>query len=104
MALDLAKLSAGVKVYGDKLYTEQAVLGTVAQGEYELENDNTLKIAIGEGKFIYARVRQSVVEAGITEDQVFTIAEFVAKRDASGVSDEGREWSVKAGDVKLFAY
>lgn len=104
MALDLKKLSSAVTIYGDSLYQEQTVLGTVAPNEYELDPEsNTLKIAIGEGKFLYARIRQSVIEAGITDDQVFTIAEFVAKRDAHGVSDAGREWSVKAGDVRLFA-
>lgn len=102
--LNLANLSKSIKVYGDALYNESTVIGDVNNTEYVLENGNTLKISIGEGKYIYAKIRSAVLEAGIDFDtKVFTIQEFVAKRDASGVSDNGA-WSVSEGDVKLFAY
>ena len=104
MGLDLKKLSASVKIYGEKLYEEESVAGTVGAGEYELVNDNTLKIIIGEGQFIYARIQQSVLDAGVDFDtKVFTVAEFVAMRDASGTTENG-EWSVSKGAHKLFAY
>jgi hypothetical protein len=102
--LNLANLSKSIKVYGDALYTESTIIGDVNNTEYVLENGNTLKISIGEGKYIYARIRTAVLEAGIDFDtKVFTIQEFVAKRDASGVTENG-PWSVSEGDVKLFAY
>jgi len=104
MGLDLKKLSASVKIYGEKLYVEESNAGTVGAGEYELINDNTLKISIGGGKFICARIQQSVLDAGIDfATKVFTIAEFVAMRDASGTTDNG-DWSVSKGAHKLFAY
>jgi hypothetical protein len=102
--LNLANLSKSIKVYGDALYNESTIIGDVNSTEYVLENGNTLKISIGEGKYIYAKIRTAVLEAGIDFDtKVFTIQEFVAKRDASGVTDNG-PWSVSEGDVKLFAY
>jgi hypothetical protein len=102
--LNIANLSKSIKVYGDALYNESTIIGDVNSTEYVLENGNTLKISIGEGKYIYARIRTTVLEAGIDFDtKVFTIQEFVAKRDASGVTENG-PWSVSEGDVKLFAY
>jgi len=102
--LNLANLSKSIKVYGDALYNESTIIGDVNSTEYVLENGNTLKISIGEGKYIYAKIRTAVLEAGIDFDtKVFTIQEFVAKRDASGVTENG-PWSVSEGDVKLFAY
>lgn len=100
---DISKISKSVKIYGESLYSESTVLGTIGNGEYSLENGNTLKIAV-EGGHIYAKIRTSVLEAGIDfETKVFTVQEFIAKRDASGTTDNG-DWSVSEGDVKLFAY
>jgi hypothetical protein len=105
MKLDLTKMSAAVKIYGDSLYTESTVLGTISNGDYTLEPDGkTLKIDVGHG-VLYARIKQSVLDAGIDfETKVFTIQEMVAKRDANGISDANRPWSVTAGEVRLFAY
>jgi hypothetical protein len=102
--LDISKISKAVKIYGDSLYQESTIIGTVNKSEYELENGNTLKIPIGDGKFLYARIRASVLEAGIDFDNhVFTVQEFIAKRDASGETENG-PWSVSTGEVKMFAY
>jgi hypothetical protein len=102
--LNLANLSKSIKVYGDALYTESTIIGEVNNTEYVLENGNTLKCPVGDGLYVYARIRTAVLEAGIDFDtKVFTIQEYVAKRDASGVTENG-PWSVSEGDVKLFAY
>jgi len=102
--LNLANLSKSIKVYGDALYNESTIIGDVNNTEYVLENGNTLKISVGDGLYVYARIRTEILEAGIDFDtKVFTVQEYIAKRDASGVTDNGA-WSVKTGDVKLFAY
>lgn len=101
--LDISKISKSVKIYGESLYSEGTVLGTITKGDYTLEEGNVLKIPV-EGGHIYAKIRREVVEAGIDFDtKVFTIQEFVAKRAASGVSENG-PWSVTEGQVKMFAY
>lgn len=105
MALNLELIKQNCTIYGDALYTEVQSYGTVSPGEYEFVPEyNSLRIPIGDGQFISARIKQSVIDAGIDADkQVFTIAQFTAKRDAAGVID-GREWSVSMGDMKDFAY
>jgi hypothetical protein len=101
--LDISKISKSVKIYGESLYTESTVLGTIDKNDYILEPNNVLKIAV-EGGHIYAKIRREVVEAGIDFDtKVFTVQEFIAKRDASGETENG-PWSVSAGQVKTFAY
>ena len=86
------------------MYNESTIIGDVNNTEYVLENGNTLKISVGDGLYVYARIRTEILEAGIDFDtKVFTVQEYIAKRDASGVTDNGA-WSVKTGDVKLFAY
>lgn len=103
MKLDIKKLSASVKVYGEKLYVESTVIGTVALSEEGVSLEgNTLKIEIGEGRSLYARIKQAVLDEGIKDDQVFTIQEFTASRDAQGETENG-VWSVKKDEVKLFA-
>ena len=102
--LNLANLSKSIKVYGDALYNESTIIGDVNNTEYVLENGNTLKISVGDGLYVYARIRTEILEAGIDFDtKVFTVQEYIAKRDASGVTENGA-WSVSEGDVKLFAY
>ena len=86
------------------MYNESTIIGDVNNTEYVLENGNTLKISVGDGLYVYARIRTEILEAGIDFDtKVFTVQEYIAKRDASGVTDNGA-WSEKTGDVKLFAY
>jgi hypothetical protein len=105
MALNLELIKQHATIYGDALYTETVNYGQVSPGEYEfIEEYNSLRIDLGDGTFISARIKQSVVDAGIDPTtQVFTVAKFTAKRDAAGVID-GREWSVSKGDMKDFAY
>lgn len=101
--LDISKLSKSVKIYGESLYSAGTVIGTIGKGDYTLEPNNVLKIPV-EGGNLYAKIRSEIVEAGIDFDtKVFTIQEYVAKRDANGVSDNG-PWSVTEGQVKMFAY
>ena len=86
------------------MYNESTIIGDVNNTEYVLENGNTLKISVGDGLYVYARIRTEILEAGIDFDtKVFTVQEYIAKRDASGVTENGA-WSVSEGDVKLFAY
>lgn len=101
--LDISKISKSVKIYGESLYSEGTVIGTIGKGDYTLEPNDVLKIPV-EGGFLYAKIRREVVEAGIDfETKVFTIQEFIAKRDANGETENG-PWSVVEGQVKMFAY
>ena len=105
--LDIKKLQeSGVQVFGAPLYKESQVFGTVAPGEYELQAEyNSVKIDLGDGTFISARLRQARIDAGLdAEKDTLTIAEFVAMRDASGKNADGSPWTVKAGDKRTFAY
>jgi len=105
--LDIKKLQgSGVQVFGAPLYAESQSFGTVAPKEYELQLEyNSVKIPLGDGTFVSARIRQAKLDAGIdAEKDTLTIAEFTAQRDAHCVTEAGVEWSVAKGDVRLFAY
>ena len=105
MALDLKLVQQHANVFGTPIYKEVVSYGTVAPGEYEFQAEfGSIKVDLGEGKFISARIRREVLDAGVDPTkQVFTIAQFTAVRDAEGEID-GREWSVKAGDMRDMAY
>jgi hypothetical protein len=105
MALDLKLVKKNANVFGSPVYEEVVQYGTVAPGEYEYQPEyNSIKIDLGDGTFISARIRRDVVEAGIDpKKQVFTVAQFVAVKDASGEID-GREWSITKGEVRDMAY
>lgn len=105
MALDLKLVLKNANVFGTPIYKEVVSYGTVSPGEYTFDAQyGSIKIDLGEGKFISARVRQDVLALGVDETkQVFTVAQFTAMRDASGIIND-REWSVKAGDLRDMAY
>lgn len=97
-------LAGLVKAYGSPLYGSAPVKehGSVTPAEYQLIDGNTLAIE-DNGAVYYIPIRRSVVEAGITEDQVFNIGEFEATRDADGEYN-GQAWSIAKGSIKVFAY
>lgn len=106
MGLNLQILTGIVKAYGAPLYnaTPDTEAGDVKPGAYTLMEDGRT-IAVEEGGLMYYfPIRRAVIEAGITEDQVFRIGLFKALRDADGVTADGKAWSVKEGDTKAFAY
>jgi len=103
--LDLKLVLENAKVFGSALYKESIVYGTVKPGEYEYDaHFQSIKIDLGEGRFISARIQAHVVKAGIDPNtQTFTVAQFVALRDANGVID-GKPWSIAKGKEVDFAY
>lgn len=104
MKLNLAILGNLVKVYGAPLYGATSVedAGTVGPDEYTVIDGNTLMV-LTDGNTMYFPIRRSTVDAGFTDDRVFTIGIFEAERDASGERD-GVAWSVTKGARKVFAY
>jgi len=106
MALDFSILEGIVKIYGAPLYGADAdtVAGQVTPSEYTLMADGRTIQVIDNGNTMYFPIRRSVIEAGFGEDKVFTIGLFTALRDASGTTEDGKEWSVNKGDVKPFAF
>lgn len=105
MALDLKIIAQHANVFGTPVYKEVVKYGTVAPGEYTFDPVyGSIKVDLGNGTFISAKVKRDVLDAGVDpEKQTFTVSKFEATRDASGIID-GREWSVKKGDVRDMAY
>lgn len=106
MALNLQVLEGIVKVYGAPLYNAQPDVdaGDVQPGQYTLMDDGRTIMVIEQGNTMYFAIRRATIEAGIREDQVFKIGLFGALRDADGVTEDGKAWSVKKGDMKAFAF
>jgi hypothetical protein len=104
MSFDFKLLEGLVKTYGAPLYgtSPVKVLTQVSPADYEIIDGNTLAVTDGD-LTAYIPIRRSVVEAGITEGQVFTIGQFEATRDAEGEYN-GQAWSVSKGAIKVFAY
>ena len=91
-------------MYGAPLYKEVQVAGQVGPEEYRLSPDGKALIVQGAEGEIYVRIRTSVLEEGFGADRVFTVGIFEAQRDASGTTEDGREWSVAKGATNAFAY
>lgn len=106
MALNIQLLQGLVKEYGAPLYPQQPDVdaGTISADEYTLIDGNTLQIAGENGTVMYIPIRRATVEAGIKDGQVFNVGIFKALRDADGTTEDGKAWSVKAGDSKVFAF
>jgi len=106
MALNLQLLDGIVKAYGAPLYNAEpsAVVGSLQPSEYTLMADGrTISVEEG-GLMYYFPIRRAVIEAGIPADKVFTIGTFVALRDADGIGEDGKPWTVAKGAIKAFAY
>lgn len=105
MALDLKIVLKNANVFGAPIYVETQSYGTVEPKEYTFDPVyGSIKIDLGDGKFISARIRQDVLALGVDPTkQVFTVAQFKATRDASG-EIEGRPWSITKGESRDMAY
>ena len=100
MALDMSKVSASIKKYGEKLYQETQSFGKVGKGEYTLIVDaETQRVSLDLHNGYYAQVKEGVA---FDADTVFTIVECVALRDASGEYN-GKQWTVSKGKAILVA-
>lgn len=101
--LNLQAIKSLVTVYGAPLFDKAPTLeaGVVNPGEYTIV-DGTLSVVTDEGT-MYIPIRTARKEQGVDETQSFNIGVFTALRDASGEYN-GKAWSIKAGDQKVFAY
>lgn len=99
--LNLSAILAIATVYGEKLYDFDNAESHGTTAEYALDGDS-VKIPVGDGKFIYVPLTRATAENGIDESQPIEIVQVSALRDASGEFN-GKPWSVAKGDVKLFA-
>lgn len=106
MGLNLQVLTGIVKAYGAPLYnaTPETDAGDVQPGAYTLMEDGRTIAVEENGLMYYFPIRRARIEAGVSEDQVFQIGLFKALRDADGVTPEGKAWSIKAGELRPFAY
>jgi len=103
----LGILKSLVKVYGAKLYEQGAVILNTAEEAKDIKslsvNGNSLCITDTDDEQTYFNIAQATIDAGIVDGQQFSIVEFTALRDASGVRDNGDAWSVEAGKKKYVA-
>ena len=81
MALDMSNVSSSIKKYGEKLYAETKVFGTVTLEECDLiTNEFGTSLDLRNGYF--AQIKKGLV---YDADYVFTITECEALRDAEVV-------------------